>query len=130
MATQEIATGATLYDLNKEIMKKQKPMSNFAINNAKVEIILNWLHNEVYINHFYFMLLCNERKDYTIFKVNEDSNPNEMVDILIECFTNRELEFCSINPDENNTAIEFWVREGEEIYCYYFFPYDEGVIEI
>ena len=39
MATQEIETGATLYDLNKELMKKQKPMSNFAINNAKTDVI-------------------------------------------------------------------------------------------
>ena len=57
-----------------------------------------------------------------------------MVDILIECLDNRNYDIIEINTEDNNDGVvyEFWVREKEnkKVYCYYFFPYDMGVIEV
>lgn len=126
---QEVNMGTTLYDLNKQLIKQEKPMSKFAINEAKEKVILPWIYNN-FNDHFYYMLLCHERRDYTIFRATDNANPKEIADIIIECFDNRELKLYSIEKVEDG-VIEIWVAtEEEEMFCYYFFPYDEGVIEV
>ena len=55
----------TLYDINKNIVKQNEIKLSEGILNSKKEIIKNFIMNKT--DNFYFMLLCNERKDYTIF---------------------------------------------------------------
>lgn len=122
--------GTTLYDMNKQLIKQEKPMSKFAINEAKTDTVLPWIYN-TFNNHQYYMLLCHERRDYTIFNASSTgADPREMADILIECFINRDLKLYSIAEDNTSSALEIWTGSDDDIYCYYLFPYDEGVIEL
>ena len=79
------------------------------------------------------MLLCNERKDYTIFHINNicnDKKPMELSLCLIdECLKNRgEIRGIDITKDKG--AIEIWLSIDGEAYVYYFFPYDSALVEI
>lgn len=118
----------TLYDANKEIMKKGKPLNHLelAAIQPKLEDWFNWIIDT------YAMLLCHEKRDYTIFHLYEKQNPNPpaiAAKELLECLTNRgEIFSIDQTPDK---AWEIWLKpyEEDEIYCYYLFRYDDAVIE-
>lgn len=114
-----------LYDMNKEIMKSQKPLSKTKLREAKDKLKLFFLTDK------YFMLLCHERRDYTIFNISkEDSSVEESAKILVdECLINRG-EILSIEKTEDDLAYEIWIRNEEDVFCYYLFPYTQGVIEV
>ena len=119
----KVAVG-NLYDLNKNLIKKTVlPMSEEELANKK-QIILDLLSN---IPHEYMMLLCHDRRDYTIFQI--DNNIEDCVNILIdECCKNRG-QVCSIEKTEDGQAIEIWLNIEDEAFCYYFFSYSEAVIK-
>ena len=76
----EISLGATLYDMNKQVMQQQKVLSNKEIEEAKKEL-------ETWFNWYldgYAMLLCRERYDFTVF-LTKDSMP-EIPPILTKSF--------------------------------------------
>ena len=54
----------TLYDVNKNLVLKNEIKLTDGVLNSKKEIITNFMRK---MNNTYYMLLCNERKDYTIF---------------------------------------------------------------
>ena len=127
--TTEVAIGK-LYDINKNIILNNETKLSEGTLNSKKEIIKNFLANT---KNFYYMLLCNERKDYTVFDFHMCGNvtnekrmdcANCLVD---ECLTNRG-EIRAIDLTEDKGAIEIWLVIDNEAYVYYFFPYDNGVI--
>ena len=120
----------TLYDVNKNLVLKNEIELTDGVLNSKKEIITNFMRQ---INNTYYMLLCNERKDYTVFKINDKDNDDsirEIVSILVdECLRNRgEIRGIDLTKDKN--AIEIWLIIEDEAYCYYFFPYDAAIIEV
>ena len=124
---KEIAV-STLYEINKSLVKQNEvKLSETALNNKK-EIIKHFIEQT---DNNYYMLLCNERKDYTIFdlwnvKLNDLIKP---VDCLInECLIPRG-EIRGIDLTKDKQAIEIWMVIDNEAYVYYFFPYNSGVIE-
>lgn len=76
----------------------------------------------------YFMLLSNERKDYTVFNVIKDNREDASITFsneVFECLENRgTIKEFDIKQDSN--AIEIWIDDA----FYALFPYDLGVIEI
>ena len=127
---QSISFG-NIYELNKDLVNKyEKVLTREEIENKKQDVILKFLKNKE--NSFYFMLLCHEQRDYTLFNFidyrGEDTDiicANE----LTECLLNRgKIKGIDITKDKN--AIEIWARIDGEAFVYYFFPYDNGVIEI
>ena len=78
-------------------------------------------------NHYY-MLLCNDRKDYTVFHTTVLEDKHSVPNELMECLTNRGLIY-GIDRTEDGVAIEIWLMIDNEPYCYYFFPYDEAIVE-
>lgn len=126
----------TLYDLNKSLVQQNEKILEQGVINSKKEIIMNYLRK---IDNTYYMLLCNERKDYTVFRIgsyNEDMYLNhehqykELIDILVdECLVNRG-EIRGIDLTKNQDAIEIWLSIDGEAYVYYFFPYDTAIIEL
>ncbi len=120
-----------LYDINKNIVKNLPALSEGTINSKK-EIIKNFI---IDTKNFYYMLLCNEKKDYTVFdfhlaggNVKHNGTQIRCVDCLIdECLTNRG-KICAIDLTKDKDAIEIWMNIDEEAFVYYFFPYDAGVI--
>lgn len=119
----------TQYEFSKN-MVSQLPALNEGNLNSKKEIIKNFIIKQ---NNFYYMLLCNEQKDYTVFHWNnicDDTGAMEIAKILVdECLKNRG-EIRGIDLTENKDAIEIWLYIDEEAFVYYFFPYDEAIIEV
>lgn len=124
----EINAG-TLYELNKSMVEKNTKELNKGVLNSKKEIIKNFIDKDF---NYYYMLLCNERKDYTLFEFTEGKKWTERcmdcANCLVdECLANRG-EIRSIDLTKDKDAIEIWLSIEGESYVYYFFPYDEGVI--
>lgn len=117
-----------LYEANQNLMKNDIKLPKEKIENCKKDILtyLNLARNH------YYMCLCKELSDYTIFKINKLNYEKlvETIDILIdECMTNRG-DILHIQLTEAKDAVEIWVRVDEEIKCYYFFGYDAAIIEV
>lgn len=117
-----------LYDMNKQIMKKQKPLENLEIDNIKLDLEqwFNWQLDG------YAMLLCRERYDFTVFHLYELQNPNPprvATNELINVLKNRG-KILSIEKDINNNKIwEIWLKIDKEPYVYYLFNCDDFVIQ-
>ena len=127
----EFAMG-TLYDLNKGLVQQNEIKLSEGILNSKKEVIKNFIiKNE----NNYYMLLSNERKDYTIFTMglgdySYEDKSKKLASVLVdECLINRgEIRGIDITKDKG--AIEIWMSIEEESYVYYFFPYDAAIIDI
>lgn len=119
--TTEISLG-NLYDINKQIMKQVTPVE-------KIKMFANIKNYFLSREHKYYMMLCHERRDYTVFKMNSRFSANKAITELDECFQCRG-ELCSAELDANENAIEIWLKINNEMFCYYLFPYDDAVIEV
>ena len=126
---KEIEFG-TLYDINKNIIKQNEIKLSEGILNSKKQIITDFIKK---CKNSYYMLLCNERKDYTVFRwvnISNDDDAREIAQILVdECLINRG-EIRGIDLTKTKDAIEIWMVIDDEAYVYYFFPYDNAIIEV
>lgn len=125
----EVALG-NLYDMNKQIMATQPPLDQDKIDNA-IENLLTWVKR--YFSQSYFMMLCHERRDYTVFRFRDASltigAATDMAKDVVECLQNRgELMAADLQPDD---VWEFWIKHNADNECsvYYLFPYGEAVLE-
>jgi hypothetical protein len=120
-----IDSGITIYDVNKQGMAGFSKLSK---KNLEVAIFKLRKYAEKTNNRFY-MLLCNDRRDFTIFRLKEKELKNRinMIEDLKECLQNRG-DIIDINEDENG-GMEIWLKIDKEAFAYYFFPYDAAVIE-
>lgn len=127
--TTEASLG-NLYDMNKIFIKDHEPELTEGNLNSKKQIIIDFIKK---CNNNYYMLLCNERKDYTVFRwkdLNSALAPFEMANILVdECLKNRG-SIRGIDLTQAKDAMEIWLVIDDDAYVYYFFPYDAAVIEV
>ena len=127
---QSISFG-NIYELNKDLVNKyEKTLTKEEIENKKQNVILKFLEERE--KNFYFMLLCHEQRDYTLFNfIDYKGEDTDIIcaDELIECLLNRG-KIKGIDITKDNNAIEIWISIDKEAFAYYFFPYDSGVIEI
>lgn len=127
--TTEASLG-NLYDMNKIFIKDHEPELTKGNLNSKKQIIIDFIKK---CNNNYYMLLCNERKDYTVFRwkdLNSALAPFEMANILVdECLKNRG-SIRGIDLTQAKDAMEIWLVIDDDAYVYYFFPYDAAVIEV
>ena len=118
---KQINTGISIYELNKKGMDLYKPLNEYeahaAINNALSDL---WVKE-------YLMLLCNERRDFTLFK-NSSREIDKLSDEILETLNNRG-EIIDITAQENN-AVEIWIRDNKENFCYYLFDYSAAIVEV
>lgn len=128
MSKKEVEFG-NLYDINKNIVKQNEIELSEGVLNSKKEIIKNFIMSK--LDDFYFMLLCNEKKDYTIFDFRDYKTSERSLNcakcLIDECLANRG-EIRGIDLTKDRDAIEIWMVIDNEAYVYYFFPYDNGVI--
>ena len=98
----------TLYDVNKSIVNSMKKLSTEEIEEKTKEMIA---FIEQHLDNYY-MLLCRERNDYTIFHKTLKDN-SVIIKELLECLDVRgAVKGFDITPDEY--AYEIWITSEEE----------------
>lgn len=112
----------TLYDMNKNIIKQQGKLSKKAFKDG-IALIKQYFIDK---DNTYYMLLCNENKDYTVFRIIDSFEEAEAA--IRDCLVNRGDTY-SITHDKNG-GVEIWLEIENEMYCYYLFPYDTAIIEV
>lgn len=126
--TSEISLG-TLYDFNKTAVLKEKDLTRQKLRIKKETLITDYLKE---MNNKYYMMLCREQNDYTIFHLTNESDEKikELTDVLVdECLLNRG-SVKGIDLTEDKQALEIWLKIDDEVYVYYFFPYDAALVEV
>ena len=120
-------TLGTLYNFNKQLMSQAKELRKIDFKDS-LNQIKDFIKEK---DNKYFMLLCKERSDYTVFVLfkNEDFDRQIFKKELSECLTNRG-QILSIEKTKDKQAYEIWIKIDEEAFVYYLFPYDLGVIEV
>lgn len=120
----------TLYNLNKDIMLKQEPISLKEWSDKSKEIVEFCKKTQ----NQYYMLLNRETYNFTLFDFSSKNNHSSLntrkliYNELKICLLNRG-EVLSIELTQQEDAYEIWIRDDEQnILVYYFFPYDNGVI--
>lgn len=118
-------TLGSLYDFNKQAMKKINPLTaeEFSEN---TNLVISDIYRQAIRGKPYWMLLCNERKDYTVFniKTKEGTLSN-----FKEALLNRG-QILSLDKQKDGNY-EIWIRDPEtkENFAYYMFDYSFGIIE-
>ena len=115
----------TLYEFNKNAMSSIPPLSKEELSNSINKIATEIKNAQSY--KIYFMLLCNERKDYTVFKV-DNGTVSTIGNDLKESLINRgEVTSIERLPDG---AWEIWVRDvmTAENFVYYLFNYTDAIV--
>lgn len=118
----------TLYDINKNAMKSIKELS-YEERVAKRKLVEDFITDT---HNHYYMLLCNDRRDFTIVTLdvaNEEKRAAAAFTVVDECLVNRG-KIKAIDLTEHNDAIEMWLNIDNEEFCYYFFPYDNAIVEV
>ena len=116
--------GITLYNLNKQAMSKEQPLDVIAFNNIISKVADKVKDKE------YWMLLCNERKDYTVFKIEHPNNRRTITEELSVTINNRG-QVLSIDEQEDGN-FEIWIKDynTKEAFAYYLFDYTFGVVKV
>jgi hypothetical protein len=115
----------TLYDINKELMKKEPVLDPIALS-KKLDELVNQIKE-----YRYAMLLCHERRDYTLFDLTGfEWSLEELKRDINDTLKNRGTVLAI--DLQNTGAYEIWIRDlaTEECFAYYLFNYEYGVIEV
>lgn len=114
----------TLYDAAKQMIANEIPMDHVNFNRKICEVATKMLEKD------YWMLLCRERNDFTIFRTIDTDEHKKIVKELIPTLKNRGLVL--LIDEQPNGAYEIWIRdpETEENFAYYLFDYSNAIIDI
>lgn len=117
----------TLYDINKQIYSQMKPMNELSLK-AEIINITQWFSKEP--NFKYFMLLCKEKSDYTIFNFitkEFDKARRELQSLVLSRGTPIAIEYL-----HDMDAYEIWIKDNvdNEVYMYMLFDCNSFIIEI
>lgn len=127
------ATLGTLYDINKSAYAAMPDMDAKAFGSMTTNVGL-WFSSRP--ERKYFMFLCRELNDYTVFHLN-GTNYNLAREELIDLIKSRGA-CVGIEYDHAGDAYDVWVKRpivGEngqrvEAFMYKLFPCDDFIIEI
>lgn len=124
MKTTQMDSDLTYYAANKQLMNSERILDPIEIG-CKINAIAKSMQSNL---PDYMMLLCNDRRDYTIFDFTESNDTDIFEKELRTCFLNRG-NVLTISEAYGNNAWEIWIRdENDENFCYYLFDYTEAVI--
>lgn len=115
-----------MFELNKSIRRKSTAMDEEKIN-LSVGNVAAWCSSHPNTKHF--MLLCKERSDYTIFRLNS-FNYNQLGQELREVLESRG-EILGIDYMHGYDSYECWVRdENQEPFMFMFFDCEGFIVEV
>lgn len=114
----------TLYDMNKELMKKEPPLDLVQYAKKINEVA------EAMKEYNYVMLLCHDRRDYTLFDLTGFKwDTDELRRDLSEVIGNRGT-ILAIDLQDTG-AYEIWIKGIDgECFAYYLFDYSQGVVKV
>ena len=117
----EIGLGS-LYDYNKNRIKLLPALSKSKIEEGKNKIKVFMCKK----TDKYYMLLCRELNDYSIFILNDDIA--EFKAAMRDCIVNR--GFCKGIDKQEDGAWEIWIQTDKDSLpnAYYFFNCDQCII--
>lgn len=118
----------SLYDFNKTNMAQIKPYDPIAFNDICTEVAKEIWYSKKVDNVSYWMLLCRERNDYTVFCIKYSLG--ELTSAIKDCLNNRGFVLdITKQPDKN---YEIWIRDFDtnENVVYYLFNYNEAIVEV
>lgn len=117
----------TAYDLNKQLILSLGPIKDKELNKFRSDFA-GYIRE---IEDKFFMLLCKEQSYYTIFNYTSRNESYYFADVLLEVIE-AVGSFYNYSIDEENGGVELWIKpeDKEEVFVYYFFPYDAGVVEV
>ena len=123
-AETEAIAMLTLYSMNQQLIANMPSYDEEKWNEA-TELLHTWLAN---YNDTYYMLLCKELSYYTVFNLSDTKDSQKLIielfDIVKECGTVKDIAV------DTNGMIAIWLHwQNEELpRCFYFFPYEAGVV--
>ena len=113
----------SLYEYSKQVVANEVPMDPILFNKKMIEVSADM------VEHTYMMLLCHERRDYTVFHIT-NTNKKIAANEISETLYNRGKVL--LVDKQKDGSWEIWIRDSltDENFAYYLFPYDDGVVEV
>lgn len=113
----------SLYEYSKQVVANEVPMDPILFNKKMIEVSMDM------VEHTYMMLLCHERRDYTIFHI-ANTDKKIAANEISETLYNRGKIL--LVDKQKDGSWEIWIRDSltDENFAYYLFPYDDGVVEV
>lgn len=117
-----------LYEMNQAMIRGQETLADLSLLDEVAPWAMKTLKNN---KHHYFMFLCREKSDYTIFRIAAKEE-GKFKRQLTRLAYSRGVPV-GINYNEVLNGYEFWIkgtRNKEEVHMYALFNCDDFVIEI
>ena len=113
----------SLYEYSKQIVANEVPMDPILFNQKMIEVSMDM------VEHTYMMLLCHDRRDYTIFHIANADKKVAAKEISETLYNRGKILLVDKQKDG---SWEIWIRDSltDENFAYYLFPYDDGVVEV
>ena len=113
----------SLYEYSKQVVANEVPMDPILFNKKMIEVSMDM------VEHTYMMLLCHDRRDYTIFHI-ANTDKKIAANEISETLHNRGKIL--LVDKQKDGSWEIWIRDSltDENFAYYLFPYDDGVVEV
>ena len=113
----------SLYEYSKQIVANEVPMDPILFNQKMIEVSMDM------VEHTYIMLLCHDRRDYTIFHITNTDKKIAAKEISETLYNRGKILLVDKQKDG---SWEIWIRDSltDENFAYYLFPYDNGVVEV
>lgn len=113
----------SLYEYSKQVVANEVPMDPILFNKKMIEVSTDM------VEHTYMMLLCHDRRDYTIFHITNADKKIATKEISETLYNRGKILLVDKQKDG---SWEIWIRDSltDENFAYYLFPYDDGVVEV
>ena len=113
----------SLYEYSKQVVANEVPMDPILFNQKMIEVSMDM------VEHTYMMLLCHDRRDYTIFHIANVDKKIAAKEISETLYNRGKILLVDKQKDG---SWEIWIRDSltDENFAYYLFPYDDGVVEV
>lgn len=116
----------SLFDINKNVFAQLEPMSDEGLRQAQ-SLVFKFLGETMQDpSNDYWALICWARNYITIFH-HIDDGEEELSDVFMEIIES--LGEVKDVYDNGNHALEVWITDEKDTYCYLFFNYKLGVVE-
>ncbi len=126
-------SGENLYELNKMILKTDdsatmEEQDYSLIVKEAVKHIKDGLQSA---GHAYYMFLCRERYDITVFNITGKAKEERIYNAVLSLAKSRG-KILSVNYDAVMKGYEFWIEDEltEEVFMYVLFNCNDFIIEI